>query len=269
MAGLWTLNCSNLKQNNNLMAITCGKTALPCLGTSHFTSEADQKSIYPPWKHSKAGCAVTRCGTHAKLAELPGHSQVGEARQCQNKLFTALSVLSEDMGRTKQLSQSPPATRRRLMCAIVIGSALLRPGGEGEAHAAVSPENCAQCGGQGVVQCGLCQGSGRWLVAVRNGFQVLDECPQCIGTGKLKCIRCLGTGLGNTAGLLRGPAVKEGKLRVRPDGSIEILDCDFFPATRGKQCRSPDSSEDTNLITEERANTAPRGQLYPRPDTVT
>ncbi|GAQ83236.1 hypothetical protein KFL_001400200 [Klebsormidium nitens] len=124
---------------------------------------------------------------------------------------------------------------------------------------------CSQCHGSGAVPCNLCGGTGQWRQGFQNGIEQTLECPQCSGRGLLKCVRCLGTGLGDTGGLLRGAAVKEGHMRVRADGSIEILDCDYFPATRGKDCRP---SANDNRLTEDRALSAPRGGLYPRPDLV-
>ncbi|KAA8497179.1 Protein EMBRYO SAC DEVELOPMENT ARREST 3, chloroplastic [Porphyridium purpureum] len=90
---------------------------------------------------------------------------------------------------------------------------------------------CLTCQGTGTVMCDFCRGSG--------AFQVQDSvvdyatpCPNCQGRGSLVCTSCIGLGLSSNLikGILRD-GQNDGRLRVRPNGSIEILRRSAFPST--------------------------------------
>eukprot|EP00271_Cylindrocystis_brebissonii_P011612 TRINITY_DN29485_c0_g1_i1.p1 TRINITY_DN29485_c0_g1~~TRINITY_DN29485_c0_g1_i1.p1 ORF type:complete len:238 (+),score=22.41 TRINITY_DN29485_c0_g1_i1:198-911(+) len=207
------------------------------------------------------GDEKSRLGTAASFAPLTG----SEGRSVGN--MSIVNKAEKHPETIKSPAERKLAKRSLLFLVGIASGTSIRMRDVNQSVALAGEDVCGQCYGSGKVPCGLCEGTGRWLTGTQNGIQVRDTCPQCEGAGQLKCARCLGTGLKNTAGLLRGPAVTEGRLRVREDGSLQILDCDYFPATRGKDCTSALDFE-TSLLTEERAQSASRGKLYPRPDFV-
>eukprot|EP00190_Bangiopsis_sp_CCMP1999_P006835 CAMPEP_0198723948 /NCGR_PEP_ID=MMETSP1475-20131203/1460_1 /TAXON_ID= ORGANISM="Unidentified sp., Strain CCMP1999" /NCGR_SAMPLE_ID=MMETSP1475 /ASSEMBLY_ACC=CAM_ASM_001111 /LENGTH=144 /DNA_ID=CAMNT_0044485291 /DNA_START=83 /DNA_END=518 /DNA_ORIENTATION=- len=89
-------------------------------------------------------------------------------------------------------------------------------------------ELCKMCYGKGFQTCSFCMGSGLFDLGdtVSSNTHV---CPNCTGRGTITCPRCVGLGLRNVKGILRDGA-NEGTLKVRRDGTIEILKCEAFPS---------------------------------------
>lgn len=81
---------------------------------------------------------------------------------------------------------------------------------------------CAECGGDGTVQCVTCKGSGQFkMLSFREGspeaqYQFVD-CPECNGVGILICPRCYGTGLPpkKLKGFLKDEAFKKVRDQLR------------------------------------------------------
>ncbi|KAJ8900777.1 hypothetical protein NDN08_000078 [Rhodosorus marinus] len=95
------------------------------------------------------------------------------------------------------------------------------------------PEDlCKNCSGRGLQECSFCLGTGLFELgdSIAMSTQV---CPNCSGRGSVVCPSCVGLGLRNVKGVLRDGS-NDGSLRVRRDGSIEILDCDAFPSCSNK-----------------------------------
>ncbi|GAB0493614.1 hypothetical protein MMPV_004899 [Pyropia vietnamensis] len=91
------------------------------------------------------------------------------------------------------------------------------------------PKACYTCGGAGYNPCPLCGGGG--VLAIDDSVVIDREvkCPSCNGAGILPCAACVGLGLANVAGILRAGA-RDGRLRMRRDGAVQVLDCEAFPA---------------------------------------
>jgi len=87
---------------------------------------------------------------------------------------------------------------------------------------------CEACTGKGSVACDMCQGSG--TLSIDDSVVAYDtRCPSCAGQGAFPCPKCIGLGLADVRGILRDGS-SDGRLRIRRDGTIEILDCDAFPS---------------------------------------
>jgi len=197
-----------------------------------------------------------------------GTQRIGARHTLRNIEMGPQHLVPQRSANAEEAVAKPATTRHAIFTtrrAVLGGGAMMLLGCTcGQARADGEDKVCQQCAGSGAIPCGLCNGTGLFLLA-QGLVEQSVECPQCSGAGALKCTRCLGTGLFNTAGLLRGPMVSQGKLRVRDDGSIEILDCEAFPATRGKACRGGGGEQD-NRLTEELVQSAPKGGLVRRPE---
>uniref|UniRef100_A0A7S0BIN5 CR-type domain-containing protein n=1 Tax=Rhodosorus marinus TaxID=101924 RepID=A0A7S0BIN5_9RHOD len=89
-------------------------------------------------------------------------------------------------------------------------------------------ELCRNCSGRGLQECSFCLGTGLFELgdSIAMSTQV---CPNCSGRGSIVCPSCVGLGLRNVKGVLRDGS-NDGSLRVKKDGSIEILNCEAFPS---------------------------------------
>lgn len=110
----------------------------------------------------------------------------------------------------------------------IAAAAKLNISDEGQATEWKDEDICSECLGRGDLTCTFCEGSGVFDV----GDELVNyslECPNCVGAGTIKCSACIGLGLAQTNGILRDGA-RDGRLRMRRDGSFDILQCDAFPS---------------------------------------
>lgn len=155
-----------------------------------------------------------------------------------------------------------PPRRTFLRGTLIAAAALLLPR---RTHAWTSDQLCRQCAGRGRQPCPLCAGTGS--LQIQDGIvDSINSCPNCNGRRSVRCAACIGLGLSQVNGILRNgssfrlciffpfcysriPAltwflftagVRSGTLRMRRNGSYEIMDCSAFPACDiyGEQGRS-------------------------------